>query len=95
MSKLDNTNNSAEFLSKLGISLGDDDFLNEDEILHKKNVSEKTKEHIFRISLSQDDKLKLNLLNISPRELCETFIESFLQRDSVKTQIKNKLKQLK
>lgn len=93
---LDETNNSDDFLAKLGIDLNNDALIEDAKNeISKNKIDSKKRNSLVKVYISQDHKLKFNLLDISPRTLCERFIDSFLENDVIKQQIRNKLKQLK
>ena len=49
----------------------------------------------LRIFLTEEQKIKFKLLRISPRVLCESFIDEYLNREDIKEQINIKIKKLK
>lgn len=96
-----NDKNAEEFLSSIGIG----DKTSEDQesgeqardgkAPHKKKEKEAVKTANLRVLLTRDQKIKFQMLGVSPRKLCESYLAEYLERDDIKEQIKIKIKELK
>ena len=49
----------------------------------------------LRIFLTEEQKIKFKLLGMSPRVLCESYIDEYLNREDIREQINIKIKKLK
>lgn len=90
---IDETGNSNEFLEQFINELNKDK--SKDNSLSKKQKKNKDKVISIRVQISQDDKLKLNILDLSPSILCEDFIRDFLDNVEIKKKLNSILKRLK
>lgn len=91
-----------EFLEKIGIGGKPDPTskLEEQPIEEKASKKKKedkvnTKTANLRVLLTSDQKIKFQILGVSPRMLCETFLAEYLERDEIKEKLKTKIKELK
>jgi hypothetical protein len=97
-----NDKNAEEFLSSIGIGEAkSEDQENSEEqsrdgkTSRKKKEKEAVKTANLRVLLTSDQKLKFQMLGVSPRKLCESYLAEYLERDDIKEQIKIKIKELK
>lgn len=89
---LDDLGVTDEFLSSLNLEEVNDSL---DKIKKKEQSTSKSNMSSVRIFISQEDRQRLHLLDVSPRELCENYIEGFLNNQIVKKKLNNILKKLK
>jgi hypothetical protein len=92
--------NAQEFLKTLNLRIEPEPDYEPEPVVSRrgrkpKEETPEVKNANLRIFLTDDQKIKFKLLGISPRVLCENFIDDFLRREDVKEQINIKIKKLR
>lgn len=99
--KLKGDKNAQEFLKSLNLQRESDPEPKKEyepisrEGQKSKEELPKVKNANLRIYLTEGQKIKFKLLGISPRILCENYIDEYLNREDIKEQINIKIKKLK